>query len=127
MYAWCRKKKEERFFKLKRIRKLKLTEEIFQRTYKGAVLKEEYNHYWTDSIQLKLKIAKEASFRVYEEFEDYEELEDGSFLVKISFPKGEWMLYYLLSFGQALEVLEPVEVREQLKGELEKMLEKYLD
>ena len=37
------------------------------------------------------------------------------------------MLYYLLSFGQALEVLEPVEVREQLKGELEKMLEKYLD
>lgn len=127
MYAWCRKKKEERFFKLKRIRKLKLTEEIFQRTYKGAVLKEEYNHYWTDSIQLKLKIAKEASFRVYEEFEDYEELEDGSFLVKISFPKGEWMLYYLLGFGQALEVLEPVEVREQLKGELEKMLEKYLD
>lgn len=127
LYAWCRKRKEERFFKLKRIRKLKLTEEIFQRTYKGAVLKEEYNHYWTDSIQLKLKIAKEASFRVYEEFEDYEELEDGSFLVKISFPKGEWMLYYLLGFGQALEVLEPVEVREQLKGELEKMLEKYLD
>ncbi len=127
LYAWCRKHEEERFFKLKRIRKLKLTEEVFRRTCREAVLKKEPENYWTDSIQLKLKIAKEAAFRVYEEFEDYEELEDGSFLVEISFPRGEWLFYYLLGFGQAVEVLEPAEVREQLKRELEKMLEKYLD
>lgn len=42
---------------------------------------------------------------------------------EISFPKGEWLFYYLLGFGQAVEVLEPVEVREQLKGELEKYLD----
>lgn len=127
LYAWCRKHEEERFFKLKRIRKLMLTEEVFRRTCREAVLKKEPENYWTDSIQLKLKIAKEAAFRVYEEFEDYKELEDGSFLVEISFPGGEWLFYYLLGFGRAVEVLEPVEVREQLKGELEKMLEKYLD
>ena len=127
LYAWCRDHGEERFFKLKRIRKLRLTEEVFQRTCRETVLKKESENYWTDSVQLKLKIAKEAAFRVYEEFEDYKELEDGSFLVEMSFPGGEWLFYYLLGFGQALEVLEPAEVREQLKGELEKMLEKYLD
>ena len=127
LYAWCKKHEEERFFKLKRIRKLKLTEETFQRSCREAVLKKEPENYWTDSVQLKLKIAKEAAFRVYEEFEDYEELEDGSFLVEISFPGGEWLFYYLLGFGRAVEVLEPAEVRERLKGELEKMLEKYLD
>lgn len=125
LYAWCRKHEEERFFKLKRVRKLKLTEEVFQRTCRKTVLKKEPENNWTDSVPLKLKIAKEAAFRVYEEFEAYEELEDGSFLVKISFPGKEWLSYYLLSFGQALEVLEPMEVREQLKVELEKMLEKY--
>lgn len=125
LYAWCRKHEEERFFKLKRVRKLKLTEEVFQRTCRKTVLKKEPQNNWTDSVPLKLKIAKEAAFRVYEEFEAYEELEDGSFLVKISFPGKEWLFYYLLSFGQALEVLEPMEVREQLKVELEKMLEKY--
>lgn len=127
LYAWCRKNGEERFFKLKRIRKLRLTEEVFQRTCRETVLKKDPENYWTDSVQLKLKIAKEAAFRVYEEFEDYKELEDGSFLAEMSFPKGEWLFYYLLGFGQAVEVLEPAEVREQLKGELEKMLEKYLD
>lgn len=127
LYAWCREHGEGRFFKLKRIRNLKLTEEVFQRTCRKAVLKKEHGNDWTDSVRLKLKIAKEAAFRVYEEFEDYEELGDGSFLVEISFPKGGWLFYYLLGFGRALEVLEPVEVREQLKEELEKMLEKYLD
>lgn len=127
LYAWCREHEAERFFKLKRIRKLKLTEEVFQRTCRETVLKKESENYRTDSVRLKLKIAKEAAFRVYEEFEDYEELEDGSFLVEISFPGGEWLSYYLLGFGQALEVLEPVEVRERLKRELEKMLGKYLD
>lgn len=127
LYAWCRKHEEERFFKLKRIRRLELTEEIFQRTCGEAVLKKEHNNYETDKVQLKLKIAKEAAFRVYDEFEDYEELEDGSFLTEITFPRGEWLFYYLLSFGQALEVLKPVEVREQLRTELAKILDKYQD
>lgn len=127
LYAWCRKHGEERFFKLRRIRKLRLTEEVFQRICRANILKKESGNYWPESVRLKLKITGEAAYRVYEEFEDYEELEDGSFLAEISFPKGEWLFYYLLTFGQALEVLEPVEVREQLKGELEKMLKKYLD
>lgn len=118
---------EERFFKLKRIRKLRLTEEVFQRACKGTVLKQQQMNYQAEMIDLKLKIAKEAAYRVYEEFETCEELSDGSFLVEISFPKGVWLFYYLISFGTALEVLEPVGVREQLKRELERMLEKYLD
>lgn len=127
LYAWCREHGEERFFKLKRIRKLRLTEETFQRVCRETILKKQQKNYQAETVSLKLKIAKEAAYRVYDEFENYEELHDGSFLVEISFPKGEWLFYYLVSFGPALEVLEPVEVREQLRRELERMLEKYLD
>lgn len=127
LYAWCRQHGEERFFKLNRIRKLELTEKTFGRTCKDSVLKRQQQNYQTERIHLKLKIAKEAAFRVYEEFESYEVLADGSFLAEMDFPAGEWVFYYLTSFGKALEVLEPEEVREKLKKELEKILEKYLD
>lgn len=127
LYAWCRTHGEERFFKLNRIRKLVLTEETFSRTCKDSVLKKQQGNYQAETIRLKLKIAKEAAYRVYEEFENYEVLADGSFLAEIDFPAGEWVFYYLTSFGKALEVLEPEAVRKQLKEELEKILEKYLD
>lgn len=127
LYAWCREHGEERFFKLNRIRKLKLTDETFRRMCKDSVLKRQQQNYQAEMIRLKLKIAKEAAYRVYEEFESYEVLTDGSFLAEIDFPEGEWMFYYLISFGKALEVLEPAKVREQLKAELEKILGKYLD
>ena len=65
LYAWCREYGEGRFFKLKRIRNLKLTEEVFQRTCRKAVLKKEHGNDWTDSVRLKLKIAKEAAFRAH--------------------------------------------------------------
>lgn len=125
LYGYCRKREDCRFFKLKRIRKLRLTEETFNRSCGAQILKEQQSNYRQETIKLKLKIAKEAAYRVYDEFEDYEQSEDGSFLTEIEFPKGGWLFYYLISFGEYLEVLEPEEVREQLKDELNKILDIY--
>lgn len=125
LYGYCRKREDCRFFKLKRIRKLQLTEETFMRSCGVQVLKRQQENYRQETIKLKLKIAREAAYRVYDEFENYEQMEDGSFLVEIRFPKGAWMFYYLISFGRHLEVLEPEEVRKQLKDELNKILDIY--
>lgn len=125
LYGYCRKREDCRFFKLKRIRKLEITEETFMRSCEEQVLKRQRENYQQETIKLKLKIAGEAAYRVYDEFEDYKQMEDGSFLVEIRFPKGVWMFYYLISFGEDLEVLEPGEVREQLRTELSKILDKY--
>ncbi|MBP3457713.1 MAG: YafY family transcriptional regulator [Lachnospiraceae bacterium] len=125
LYGYCRKREDCRFFKLKRIRKLQLTEETFMRSCGGQVLRRQQENYRQETIKLKLKIAREAAYRVYDEFENYEQMEDGSFLVEIRFPKGAWMFYYLISFGRHLEVLEPEEVRKQLKDELNKILDIY--
>lgn len=125
LYGYCRKREDCRFFKLKRIRKLQLTEETFMRSCGVQVLRRQQENYRQETIKLKLKIAREAAYRVYDEFENYEQMEDGSFLVEIRFPKGAWMFYYLISFGRHLEVLEPEEVRKQLKDELNKILDIY--
>jgi len=125
LYGYCRTREDYRFFKLKRIRELMLTEETFMQSCKDQVLKKQKENDRQETVQLRLKIAKEAAYRVYDEFENYEQTDDGSFLVEIGFPKGVWMFYYLISFGEHLEVLEPEEVREQLKDKLNKILEKY--
>lgn len=124
LYGYCREREDYRFFKLKRIRKLQLLEEMFQRTCPGPVLKRQ-NPYPVETVKLKLKIAKEAAFRVYDEFEVYEQLEDGSFLAETEFPRNEWLMYYLISFGQYLENIEPEEIRSQIKEELSK-LQKFI-
>ncbi len=123
LYGYCREREDYRFFKLKRIRNLQFPEETFQRTCLGTVLKRQ-NYVQAETVRLKLKIAKEAAYRVYDEFEMYEQLEDGSFVAEIEFPRNEWLLYYLMSFGQYLERIEPEEIHRQLKEELRKMLEK---
>lgn len=125
LYGYCRKRNDYRYFKLKRIRSLKLTEENFLREYQEKVLKKDMSKHQGEMVWLKLKIEKEAAYRVYDEFEVYEQLADGSFVAEIEFPGNEWLLYYILSFGRYIEVMEPEEVRVRLKEELGSMLDKY--
>ena len=39
---------------------------------------------------------------------------DGDFLVEVDFPMDSWVVGYLFSFGTEVEVLEPLELRQQL-------------
>lgn len=126
LYGYCRKRNDCRFFKLKRIRDLNMTEEIFYRKCQETVLKSQQKNYRAETVKVKLKIQKETAYRVYDEFENFEQLEDGSFFVQIEFPKNEWLMYYLISFGPYLEVMEPEEIRNQLQEELRKILQKYI-
>lgn len=125
LYGYCRQREDCRFFKLRRIRKLMITDEAFQRSCKERVTKGEYDSCAGGNVKLKLKIAKEAAYRVYDEFESYERTKDGGFLTELCFPRNEWLFYYLMSFGAYLEVLEPEEMRVQLREKLKTILEKY--
>jgi predicted DNA-binding transcriptional regulator YafY len=66
------------------------------------------------------------AYRVYDEFPEYELFPDGSFKVKLTMPRGEWVYYYLTTFGEHCEILEPIDIRLQMKEKLQKTLTKYL-
>lgn len=125
LYGYCKLRCDYRFFKLKRIKKLTVTKREFQREIPTQI----FTKYKIDEpqhIKLKLKIAPCFGFRVYDEFESYEKQDDGSFIAEINIPDNEWLLYYINSFGEYCEVLEPIEVREKLKIQLEKTLTQYI-
>ncbi|KUP25390.1 YafY family protein [Paenibacillus sp. DMB5] len=81
----------------------------------------------TARIQLVLKIEPAAAYRIVDEFkeEDIAKQEDGSFLVNSDMPSGEWLVQYLLSYGDLLEVMEPASVRLEMKARTAKMAKKY--
>lgn len=133
--AWCRKKEGMRFFKLTRMKGLKVEDEHFDRTmpvYEGMQRRtqqkaEENKPPIIPVVDMKLKIAAASAYRVYEEFEEPEikKHKDGSFTITVSYPENEWIYGMLLSYGQDLEVLKPGRVRREMKNRIKKMAKLY--
>lgn len=121
-HAWyimgfCLYKQDMRFFRMSRMKDIKVMEEIFKRElpqdysilgeYKGEC----------DLPLVKLKFAPEIAHRVYDEFHEgqIEKCADGSYLVAMQLELNNWAFNYLLSFGKYLEVIEPKTLRAMLK------------
>ena len=65
-------------------------------------------------------------YRVYDEFDCIQILDDGGFLVTCTLPCDDWLYYYIATFGEHCEIIEPQEIRYQMKDKLSKMLKIYL-
>lgn len=124
MYGYCRMREDYRFFKLRRIKGLCISKESFNIKAPKNIIKED-NIFNDEFITLKMRIYPKMAYRVYDEFEYFKKLDDGSFIVTIEYPKGEWLFSYISSFGEECEVLEPQEIREEIKNKIEKMLLNY--
>ncbi|KHD36608.1 transcriptional regulator [Clostridium acetobutylicum] len=124
MYGYCRIRNDYRFFKLRRIKNLYVSEESFNIKAPKNIMKED-NVFYDEFITLKMKISSKMAYRIYDEFEDFKKLDDGSFIVTAEYPKGEWLFSYISSFGEECEVLAPQEIREEIKNKIEKMLLNY--
>ncbi|ASA25812.1 helix-turn-helix transcriptional regulator [Paenibacillus donghaensis] len=125
VYGFCTAKEDFRLFKLRRIKHLTVLKETFTRSAPRKIFKEE-NRLQDDAVTITLKLSKEMAFRVYDEFEQFEPLADGSFIVKLTLPRGEGVFHYLATFGDTCEVLEPLDIRLEVKDKLQKNLNRYL-
>ncbi|MGL4738709.1 MAG: helix-turn-helix transcriptional regulator [Cellulosilyticaceae bacterium] len=125
LYGYCTMRQDTRFFKLKRIKELETLEETFAMQAPRQIFGEDAV-YEVSYIALKLRLAPQMAYRIYDECQNYEELEDGSFIAEVMYPEGEWIYSYIASFGEACEVLAPEEVRQGVIMRLQKTLAKYL-
>lgn len=127
LQGFCRNKQENRIFRISRIRNLVIRDEIFQNNYSMDLLIEPASIDTNNIINLKLKFHPQIAYRVYDDF-GYENIKhngDGTIEATISFPKGEWVYGYILSFGHFVEVLEPKDIRNEIKERLCSALEIY--
>ena len=124
LYAYCHTRQDYRLFKLSRMKKIQITERNFVRAAPEKVL-EEMKLYSDETVTLSLLFHKDLAYRVYENFDDITENKDGTYLVNISLPNNESLYRFLLSFGDNVEVLAPLEVRDNMITRINKMKNKY--
>jgi predicted DNA-binding transcriptional regulator YafY len=124
MYGYCKIRNDYRFFKLRRMKSLCISKETFHIKAPINIMRED-NIFKDEFITLKMRISSKMAYRLYDEFEDFQQLDDGSFIATIEYPKGEWLFSYIFSFGEECEVLEPQKIRKEIKNKIGKMLLNY--
>lgn len=127
LQGFCQSKQDTRIFKISRIRNLEVKDKIFQISNLVNSTIETIKAQNIKTITLKLRFKPEILYRVYDEFshENIRNNEDGTVEAIKSFPEGEWIYGYILSFGPLVEVLEPRGVREKLREQLLNTLKIY--
>ena len=127
VWGWCGKRESFRLFKLNRMERLRLSEEFVRRAVPLPDLSNE--RIFPGGVPVKALVDGDMKWRLVEEFgpASFTEREDGRLLFQADYSDKENLLTWLLSFREKAEILEPVWLREEMRGILQKTLEKYGD
>ena len=128
LQAFCLRKDDYRVFKITRMRNILALDETFQGSDYDAPKIEPTDNSPLCLIDMKLLASPRAAHRIYDEFteEDITVNDDGSFEISTCAPHDKFLLDYFLSFGDAIEVLEPQDIRDEMLALTEKIKNKYL-
>ena len=125
LYALCLLRNDFRYFKLSRIKNLEIQTEKFDDNFEDVILKKETPY--ENTVNIKVKFDRKVAFRVYDELNgEITEDNDGNLYTEIEIPNNHNLYNYIFSFGDGAEVLEPKEIRSQIKEMINKMAEKYI-
>ena len=126
LYGFCRLREDFRFFKLKRMRELEVLEEHFVREIPKTNVVSPYKKMeMAEPIKIVVRVEKEAAYRVYDDFEHCEPQPDGSVIAESCFVDMDWVADYMLGYGELCEVLEPLELRDEIRRKIQCLLKKY--
>ena len=127
LVAYSKRKNDIRTFKMSRIRELQITDQLFERELPKdfsitPVYKEEYN-----TPIFILHFSEKIAYKVYDEFQEkyIKKLDDGTLEVTFRYQLSDWTFLYLLSFGEYVEIIEPVEARNILKEKAKRISAMY--
>ena len=125
LYALCLLRNDFRYFKLSRIKNLEIQTEKFDDNFEDVILKKETPY--ENTVNIKVKFDRKVAFRVYDELNgEITEDNDGNLHTEIEIPNNHNLYNYIFSFGDGAEVLEPKEIRSQIKEMINKIAEKYI-
>jgi len=76
-------------------------------------------------INIKLKIRKDAAFRALDDFGNCTLLPSGEAIVEMEIRDSIWLPGFLLSYGDSLEVLEPLSLKNEILKQIENIKKLY--
>ena len=126
VWGWCENRRDFRLFKLNRMDQVKISEQEFpQRQVPMPDLSHE--RIFSGGIKVRALFEQDCKWRLVEEFgtESFSVQQDGKLLFQADYSKKDNLITWLLSFGEKVELLEPEEIREEIKVSIECMKKRY--
>ena len=126
VWGWCVKRSDFRLFKLNRMDQVKISEQEFPpRQVPMPDLSDE--RIFPGGIKVKALFEQDCKWRLVEEFgtESFRVQQDGKLLYQSDYTDKDNLIMWLLSFGEKAELLEPEEIREEIKVSIECMKKRY--
>lgn len=115
-----------RTYKLSRMNEICLHEDYFDLHKLTNIPQVLEYHEDVKKIDVILKFQKYLGSFVYDEFSYHDITEDNDgYLVKTSVPNHQWLLSFLLSFGKGIEIIEPLELKQEYVNEIQDILNIY--
>lgn len=128
VYGYCLWRQSYRLFRLSRIAGLTVSDETFT-PHETTVETLKWLEEWEieEQVSLVLEFSPSVHVRVKDMFHstEVEQRENGSLLVRTIASNDEWLHGMLLSFGEALTVIEPESIRERIRESVKKTIERY--
>lgn len=131
LYGYCLMRKDYRTFRISRIKKVTLTDTLFDRNQIHIADSSEvttiHNGDENPMMYLKLLFTEGALYRLYDDF-DIDMIQDngdGTYTIEVYYPIEEWVYGYLLSYGTCLKVIEPENIRHIINEKVSKMKSYY--
>ncbi len=128
VWGWCKKREDFRLFKLNRMDHLQVSERMFAN--RQAPMPDLSNErIFSGGIKVKALFDPECKWRLVEEFGSgsFQEQGDGRLLFQADYTDKENLITWLLSFRDKAELLEPKEIREEMRTSIECIKKKYED
>lgn len=129
LYSWCRKRQEYRSFRLSRIKKVEITDEIFDRFSKRVTDNSDDLSDGKKIVSCVLRFKEEALYRIYDDYDNdmIKDNKDGTYTLTVDLPEDEWVYGYILSFGTNVEVIKPESIRKIICEKSREISKLYTD
>lgn len=128
LLAYCTDRHAVRTFKLTRIKRLAILSGDFPPEALGALDTEPEDIQPNISpLSFTMKVDGCMAFRVYDDFEESQvaRTESGDFLVHAAFIPNEWLISFILSYGEHAQVLDPPSLRLDVENAIQNIAARY--
>ncbi|MGN0773223.1 MAG: helix-turn-helix transcriptional regulator [Candidatus Ventricola sp.] len=127
--AYCLARRAVRTFKLSRLKRPRIVPGTFPPEALDARAQDKPRTDWPEPPFVHLRMLADAcmAYRVFDDFSEsaITRRGDGSFLIDARVPPGAWIVSIVLSYGPHAQVLEPPELREEIRKAAENLLARY--